>query len=57
MKKPQPASPPRQRRHDHGVVHRAILSLIRLTGRFNNGGRECDYQTGLILKDEHALSK
>ncbi len=57
MKKPQPRPALRQRRHNHGVVHRTVLSIIRFTDRFRTSRWEHEYQATLLLSDEQVLSE
>lgn len=53
-KKPPPEAPPR-RRHDHGVIHQLLMSLLRTSGRYDMGGPD---KTGLsiLMRESSALS-
>lgn len=57
MKKPQPRPALRQRRHNHGVIHRTVLSIIRFTDRVRTSRWEHEYQATLLLSDEQVLSE
>ncbi len=52
---PRPALP--QRRQNHGVIHRTVLSLARFTGRLSTSTWEHEYQTALLLKEKQVLSE